>query len=201
MQGPGAGQGLDAGQGGGPRQGLGRRQGCVVWLTGLPGSGKTTIATALAEDLRREGVPVEVLDGDEIRAHLSPELGFSPPERELHNRRVIFLAKLLSRNGIVAIVALISPYRAIRDAARAELGRFVEVWVKCSVEECMRRDPKGHYRRALDGQNPQMTGVQAPYEPPPDPELIADTEQWPVERCVAEIRRVLVEQGYLNAAT
>ncbi|MDR7518891.1 MAG: adenylyl-sulfate kinase [Armatimonadota bacterium] len=192
-------QPFGAEQGPGAGRDLGRRQGCVVWLTGLPGSGKTTIARALADDLRRDGVPVEVLDGDEIRAHLSPELGFSPAERELHNRRVIFMAKLLSRNGIVAIVALISPYRAVRDAARAELGRFVEVWVKCSVTECMRRDPKGHYRRALDGQNPQMTGVQAPYEPPPDPELIADTEQWPVERCVAEIRRVMVEQGYLAA--
>lgn len=176
----------------------GRRQGCVVWLTGLPGSGKTTIANALAEDLRRDGVPVEVLDGDEIRAQLSPELGFSPADRELHNRRVIFMARVLSRNGVVAIVSLISPYRAVRDAARAELGRFIEVWVKCSVEECIRRDPKGHYKRALDGKNPQMTGVQAPYEPPEHPELVADTEQWPVERSVAEIRRVMVGQGYLR---
>jgi len=176
------------------------RQGCVVWLTGLPGSGKTTIARELEAELRREGIPVEVLDGDEIRAALSPELGFSPAERELHNRRVIFLAKLLSRNGVVTIVSLISPYRAVREAARAELGRFVEVWVKCSVEECMRRDPKGHYQRALEGQNPQMTGLQAPYEPPEHPELVADTEQWSVERCVAEIRRVMFEQGYLVAA-
>lgn len=172
-------------------------QGCVVWLTGLPGSGKTTIAKALETELRTEGVPVEVLDGDEIRAALSPELGFSPADREMHNRRVIFLAKLLSRNGVVAVVSLISPYRAVRDAAREELGRFVEVWVKCSIEECIRRDPKGHYRRALSGQNAQMTGVQAPYEPPGRAELVADTEQWSVERCVAEIRSAVAACGYL----
>lgn len=171
------------------------REGCVVWLTGLPGSGKTTIARALEASLRAEGARVEVLDGDEVRAALSPDLGFSPSEREQHNRRVIYVAKLLSRNGVVAIVSLISPYRAVRDAARAELGRFIEVWVKCSVEECIRRDPKGHYRRALDGQNAQMTGIQAPYEAPVHPELVADTEQWPVERCVAEIRRVIAEHG------
>jgi adenylylsulfate kinase len=171
----------------------------VVWLTGLPGAGKTTIARALEAQLQAEGRPVEVLDGDEIRAALSPELGFSPADRELHNRRVIYLAKLLSRNGVVTIVSLISPYRAVRDAARKELGRFIEVWVKASVEECMRRDPKGHYKRAMDGKNPQMTGVQAPYEAPEHPELVVDTEQWPLDRCVAEVRRTVVETGYLPA--
>ncbi len=170
-----------------------------MWLTGLPGAGKTTIARTLEAEFRREGIPVEVLDGDEIRAALSPELGFGPADRELHNRRVIYLAKLLSRNGVIAIVSLISPYRAIRDAARVELGRFVEVWVKCSLEECMRRDPKGHYKRALDGKNTQMTGVQAPYEPPEHPDVIVDTEQWPLERCVAEVCRVLTESDYLPA--
>jgi adenylylsulfate kinase len=171
----------------------------VVWLTGLPGSGKTTIARALEQRWRAEGIPVEVLDGDEIRAALSPELGFSPSDRELHNRRVIYLAKLLSRNGVVAIVSLISPYRAVRNAARAELGRFVEVWVNCSLEECIRRDPKGHYRRAMEGQNAQMTGIQAPYEPPEHPEVMLDTERWPLDRCVEEIRRVVIQQGYLPA--
>jgi adenylyl-sulfate kinase len=170
-----------------------------VWLTGLPAAGKTTIARALEAQWRAEGTPVEVLDGDEIRAALSPELGFSPQDRELHNRRVIYLARLLSRNGVIALVSLISPYRAVRDAARDELGRFIEVWVKASVEECIRRDPKGHYKRALSGQNPQMTGVQAPYEPPEHPELVLDTEQWPIERCVAEVRRVVAEHGYLPA--
>jgi adenylyl-sulfate kinase len=165
----------------------------------LPGAGKTTIARALEGELRTEGVPVEVLDGDEIRAALSPDLGFSPADRELHNRRVIYLAKLLSRNGVVTIVSLISPYRTVRSAAREELGRFIEVWVKCSIEECIRRDPKGHYGRALGGKNPQMTGVQAPYEPPEHPELVVDTEQWPVERCVAEVRTVVAHQGYLSS--
>jgi adenylylsulfate kinase len=173
------------------------REGCVVWLTGLPGAGKTTIAKALEAQLRAEGTPVEVLDGDEIRAALSPELGFSQQDRELHNRRVIYLAKLLSRNGVVTLVSLISPYRAVRDAARAELGRFIEVWVKASVEECIRRDPKGHYKRALNGQNTQMTGVQHPYEPPERAELVLETEQWPLDRCVAELRKVVVEYGYI----
>ncbi len=176
------------------------REGSVVWLTGLPASGKTTIARALESELRGRGIPTEVLDGDEIRAAMSPELGFSQADRELHNRRVIYLAKLLSRNGVTTIVALISPYRAVRAVARHDLGRFVEVWVKCSLEECIRRDPKGHYKRALDGKLPQMTGVQAPYEPPEHPELILDTEQWPLERCVAEVRRILAEHGYLPAA-
>jgi len=109
-------------------------------------------------------------------------------------------SKLLSRNGVVTLISLISPYRAVRDAARSELGRFMEVWVKCSVEECMRRDPKGHYKRALDGKNPQMTGIQAPYEPPEHPELVLDTERWPLQRCVDELRQAATRLGFLDGA-
>ena len=141
-------------------------QGCVIWLTGLPSSGKTTIADALAQRLRGDGLPVEVLDGDEVRKSLSSDLGFSAEDRQQHNRRVIYVSKLLIRNGLIVIVPLISPYRETREFARAELGRFLEVYVKCSIEECIRRDVKGLYAKALRGEVVNFTGISDPYEEP-----------------------------------
>ena len=124
------------------------KQGCVIWLTGLPSSGKTTIADALALHLRGGGLAVEVLDGDEVRKSLSADLGFSAADRQQHNRRVIYVSKLLIRNGLIVIVPLISPYRETREFARSELEPFLEVYVKCSIDECIRRDVKGLYAKA-----------------------------------------------------
>jgi len=149
-------------------------------MTGLPASGKSTLAGLLKERLVSDfGRRVELLDGDEIRKGLSRDLGLSKEDREEHARRVAFVAKLLSRNGVVSIVALISPYRKSRAEARATIGpeRFVEVYVKASLEECERRDPKGLYAKARKGEINNMTGIQHPYEEPEDAELLVDTER------------------------
>ncbi len=152
-------------------------KGCVIWLTGLPGAGKTTIAKIVENELRRKGINVEVLDGDEVRKNLSPELGFSKQDRETHARRVVYISKLLSRNNIVTLVALISPYREFRQYARETIGKdFVEVWVRASSETCRKRDPKGLYKKAKEGKITNLTGPQDPYEPPLDPEMVIDTE-------------------------
>lgn len=171
-------------------------QGFCLWLTGLPAAGKTTIALALAERLQRQGLRVEVLDGDEIRRGLSAGLGFSREDREEHNRRVIFVAKLLARNGVAVIVPLISPYRQVRAQARREIVNFIEVWVKCSLAECVRRDPKGLYARALRGEITNMTGIQDPYEEPLNPEVVVDTERATVEECVEAVLAALPQASY-----
>lgn len=170
---------------------------CVIWLTGIPAAGKSTIAQSLAQDLRGHGLWVEVLDGDEIRKSLSADLGFSREDREQHNRRVIFLSKLLARNGVVSVVPLISPFRAIRQYAREEIGRYLEVWVKCSVEECIRRDPKGLYKQALQGEISNLTGLQDVYENPENAELILDTEILSVDECVQRIVEASAARGYI----
>lgn len=168
-----------------------------VWLTGLPASGKTTIARALEKELRRRGLRVEVLDGDEVRRNLSPDLGFTRKDRETHARRVAYVAKLLVRNGVAVIVGLISPYRNFREHARKQIGNFVEVWVKCPLEECMRRDPKGLYERALRGEISDLTGIQDPYEEPLNPEVTVDTSKESVEESVNKIIKKLENLGYL----
>ncbi len=171
--------------------------GCAIWLTGLPASGKTTIAQALAKHLVGQGYAVETLDGDEIRLGMSADLGFSAEDRQQHNRRVIFVSKLLVRNGIIVLIPLISPYRETRDFARAELQRFVEVYVKCPVEECIRRDPKGLYAKALRGEIKDFTGLDAPYEEPTTPELTLETDGISVEECVDRIVQVIIEGQHL----
>jgi adenylylsulfate kinase len=162
----------------------------VIWLTGLPGSGKTTIAKALYPRLKELGFKVELLDGDIVRKELSPELGFTKQDREIHARRVVYLSKILSRNGIVSIVSLISPYRDFRRYARSETNmnnNFYEVYVKCSLETCIARDPKGLYKKALSGEIKDLTGLQDPYEEPRNPEIIVDTEKQTLEECVNKI--------------
>ncbi|HUI38942.1 MAG TPA: adenylyl-sulfate kinase [Thermoplasmata archaeon] len=150
-------------------------RGFCVWLTGLPSSGKTTLGGELADRLRARGWRVELLDGDEIRRGLSADLGFDRVSRETHAGRVTYVAKVLARNDAVAIVALISPYRTSRAKARREIGRFVEVYVDTPIEVCEERDVKGLYKKARAGAIREMTGVDDPYEPPEDPEIVVHT--------------------------
>jgi adenylylsulfate kinase len=159
----------------------------VIWLTGLPGSGKTTIAKALDAKLKESGFKVELLDGDIVRKELSPDLGFAKPDREVHARRVIYLSKLLSRNAITTIVCLISPYREFRRYARSEINidnNFYEVYVKCPLEVCIERDPKGLYKKAFAGEIKDLTGLQDPYEEPENPEITVSTEVQTLDECV-----------------
>jgi len=149
-------------------------EGFCLWLTGLPSAGKTTIAKELVARLVARGRYVELLDGDEIRKGLSADLGFDRASREAHAGRVAFVAKLLARNGAIPIVALISPYRTSRAKARAEIGRFVEIYVNTPLAVCEERDVKGLYRRARAGEIHEMTGVDDPYEPPEHPEIVVD---------------------------
>lgn len=172
--------------------------GCCLWFTGLPSSGKTTIAHALEKELRATGRKVEVLDGDAIRTNLSAGAGFSKEDRLAHIRRIAYVAKLLSRNEVITICSVISPYREMRDQARAEIPEFVEVFVKCPVEECIRRDVKGLYKKALSGEITNMTGIQAPYEEPLAPELVIPSSEETVEASVARVVQRMTELGYVE---
>ncbi len=172
--------------------------GFVIWLTGLPASGKTTTARSLQNRLHNEGLRAEILDGDEIRKVISPELGFSKSDRELHAKRVAYISHLLSRNGIITIVALISPLRSFRNYAREIIGKFVEVWTKCSIEECAKRDIRGLYKDALEGKISNLTGIQDPYEPPVNPEVIVDTENQTPDECVEEIMSCIRRLKYVQ---
>ncbi len=157
--------------------------GFTLWFTGLSGAGKSTLSLAVAQALRARGRRVERLDGDEVRQRLSRGLGFSKADRDENVRRIGFVARLLSRNGAVAIAAAISPYREVRDELRREHeARFVEVFVDCPLEVLIERDPKGLYARALTGQLPNFSGVSDPYEPPLAPEITVRTDRETVER-------------------
>lgn len=154
------------------------RAGAIVWFTGLSGAGKSTIAMAVADELRVADVPVELLDGDVIRENLSKGLGFTKEDRDTNIRRIGFVANLLSRHGVVVLVAAISPYREVRDEVRAATSRgadFVEVYVRCPIAALIDRDVKGLYARALRGEIAHFTGLSDPYEEPLHPELVVDT--------------------------
>jgi len=174
------------------------KRGFVVWFTGLPGSGKTAIARELEKMLREEGWRVELLDGDELRKKLDPEVGFSRHDREVHIRRVAYISKLLARNEVAVLVCLVSPYREVRDYARKEISDFIEVWTKCSLETCIQRDPKGLYKKALAGEIKDMTGIQDPYEEPLNPELIVDTERESPREAARKVLRKLEELNYIT---
>ncbi len=175
--------------------------GFTLWLTGLSGAGKSTLATAVGRELSRQGVGVELLDGDEVRQNLSKGLGFSREDRDTNIRRIGYVAKLLTRNGVAVITAAISPYRDVRDEVRREIGAFVEVHVKASLDACIGRDTKGLYRRALAGEIPQFTGVSDPYEEPLAPDLVIDTEREDVGTSAVRVIDRLVELGYLRGAS
>jgi adenylylsulfate kinase len=173
-------------------------QGFVVWLEGLSGAGKTTLSQSLAPRLRSLGWKVEVLDGDEMRQMFSPELGFSRKDREVHARRVSYVSRMLARNGVAVIVAMITPYETSRQAARSVVGRrFVEVWLSCPLEVCRQRDPKGIYRRTMEGAVTRMTGVDDPFEEPLNPDLTVDTASLSVEQAIDRIVAHLRAQGYI----
>jgi len=175
-------------------------RGFVVWLTGLSGAGKSTIADALGADLSATGLRVEILDGDLVRTHLSKGLGFSREDRDLNVARIAFVAHLLARNGVAVLVSAISPYKATREAARETISDFVEVHVAPPLEECIRRDTKGLYKKALAGEIPQFTGVSDPYEPPDAAEVTLDTSTLDLRTSVERITARLTELGYLDEA-
>jgi len=173
------------------------QQGFTVWFTGLPSAGKSTLATLLEPVIRQRGFHVEVLDGDEVRRHLSKGLGFSKEDRDENIRRVGYVAKLITRSGGVAVTCAISPYRAIRDEARESIGRFVEVYVHCPVAKCIERDVKGLYKKALSGEIANFTGVSDPYEEPLNPEVVVNTHLESAEESLAKIVHRLEELAYI----
>ena len=174
-------------------------EGFTVWLTGLPCSGKSTIATKLVECLRDGRRRVEVLDGDVVREHLSKGLGFNRADRDTNVLRIGFVAQLLSRNGVAVVVAAVSPYAATREQVRRQIPRFVEVLVECPLEECERRDVKGMYKKARAGAIGSFTGVDDPYEPPLHPDVTLRTSVEAVHESLRKVLDKLDELGYLGA--
>jgi adenylylsulfate kinase len=175
-----------------------QRKGFTVWFTGLSGSGKSTIAERVALKLERRGLPVEILDGDVVRTHLSKGLGFSHEDRDENIKRVGFVCQLLTRNGVAAIASVISPYREARDHNRQKIKNFVEVYARCPIEVCAQRDLKGLYQKAQAGEIKGFTGVDDPYEPPLNAEVVCKTDTESVEESVDKVIRKLEELGYLS---
>jgi len=172
-------------------------KGFVLWFTGLSGSGKTTLAKQIENQLKSRGIRIERLDGDVVRQSLTADLGFSKEDRDKNIQRVTFVAKLLSRNEVGVLASFISPYRATRDWVRSEVTNFIEVFVDCSLEECIRRDVKGLYVKALAGEIPEFTGVSDPYEEPLDAEVTVNTDKESIEESAAKIIGYLEEKSYI----
>jgi adenylylsulfate kinase len=182
------------------REGLNGHRGVVIWFTGLPSSGKSTIAHAVEDRLHRMSCRTFVLDGDNIRHGLSGDLGFSAQDRQENIRRIGEVAKLFVEAGIIVLTAFVSPFRRDRDLARGLLlhGDFLEVYCRCPLEVCEARDPKGHYPRARAGEIRDFTGISAPYEEPRDPELTLDTSELQVTESVDRVCGILVERGIMS---
>jgi len=175
-----------------------KHQGFTVWFTGIPCCGKTTIADQVAIVLKKKDYTVERLDGDVVRQGLTSNLGFSKKDRDENIRRVTFVAKMLTRNNVIVLATFVSPYREQRRNARKEIERFVEVYVRCPVEICMKRDVKGMYQRALEGKIKHFTGVDDPYEEPEQPELIVDTDKETVEDSINKVLDTLTDLEYIT---
>jgi adenylyl-sulfate kinase len=183
-------------------------KGFTLWFTGLSGAGKTTLASQLAPELRARGIRLEILDGDEVRMNLSAGLGFSKEDRDTNIRRIGYVCRLLSRNGIAAVSAAISPYREVRDQVRRQIEEdgavFLEVFVKCPIEVLAQRDVKGLYRKALAGELKQFTGVSDPYEPPLKPEIVIESDvedvKFSVNKILRELERLHLAPGRAELA-
>lgn len=173
-------------------------KGFILWFTGLSGAGKSTLAEQLLAQFKAGGYRVELLDGDEIRTNLSKGLGFSKEDRDTNIRRIGFVARLLARNGVIAITAAISPYRQIRDEIRSLTENFVEVYVECTLDTLIERDVKGLYRKAMAGQIEHFTGISDPYEPPLNPEVTVHTDCESVADSVARIVQYLIEHELIE---
>ena len=175
-----------------------KHQGVTLWLTGLSGSGKSTVANRLASRLKEAGVKVEILDGDVVRTNLSKGLGFSKEDRDTNIRRIGFVCNLLSRNGVISIAAAISPYGNIRDEVRAGAKNFMEVYTDCPLDILIERDVKGLYKKAIAGEIQNFTGISDPYEAPVNPEVHLDSSKQTPEESTQAVWDYLVEQGLLE---
>ncbi|MFS8809662.1 adenylyl-sulfate kinase [Synechococcus sp. R65.1] len=173
------------------------RRGVTVWFTGLSGAGKTTLSCGVAQQLQALGLPVEVLDGDLMRQHLTKGLGFSKEDRDKNVRRIGFVAKMLTRHGVIVLVSAISPYRATRQEVRQQIGNFIEVFVDAPLEVCEQRDVKGLYRQARAGLIRNFTGIDDPYEPPECPEVVCKTAEQSIPECIELVMQSLRSRGYL----
>jgi adenylylsulfate kinase len=175
-----------------------KQRGVTVWMTGFSGAGKSTITDALTQRLIAEGYDIEVLDGDIMRENLTKGLGFSKEDRDTNIRRIGFVAELLTRHGVIVIVPVISPYRAIREEMREKIGNFVEVFVNAPLAVCEDRDVKGLYKKARAGQINGFTGIDDPYEPPTNPEIECRTDLEELSESVDKVWNKLTELGYLG---
>ena len=175
-----------------------QQPGVTVWFTGLSGAGKTTISRAVEKELQTYGYKVEILDGDVVRKNLTKDLGFSKEDRDENIRRVGFVAEVLTRNQVIVLVSVISPYREIREEVRQRIGNFVEVYVNAPLEVCEQRDVKGLYKKARAGEIRNFTGIDDPYEPPLNPEVECRTDLVSLEESVSKVLAKLRELGYLD---
>ena len=173
-------------------------KGFTLWFTGLSGAGKSTISAIMERRLRETGAKVELLDGDIVRTHLSAGLGFSKEDRDTNIRRIGFVAELLSRHGVIVIVAAISPYREVREEVRSRIANFVEVYVECPMEVLAGRDVKGLYKKALAGEIPHFTGVNDPYEPPLHPEVVVNSSTETPDQSAEKIWATLEHSGLIS---
>jgi len=173
------------------------QKGVTLWFTGLPCSGKSAVADRVAEILGKRGLRIERLDGDIVRKSLTKDLGFSKKDRDENIRRITFVAKLLTRNGVIVLTSFISPYRKVRAYACEEIGNFIEVYVKCSLDVCIKRDVKGMFEKAIKGEIKEFTGISDPYEEPLDPDILLETDKEELEESAAKVIEKLKELGYI----